>query len=169
MTLMGRLSDEDMVQLRALLADGSKLRAIALYVRATGLSLFDAKHAVDSIEMGLPEDTPRPPAWKPSGPPPPEVMAELESRLPNGWSVARIRDLEPHAELLDPTAHEVLMHHTKADTERLNADLVLYIGGQVLVRELGYPGWLIGGVHPDGSIWCIDVDYGDLGSALRSL
>lgn len=97
-----------------------------------------------------------------------------ESALPPGWSLARVREMEPGAELLDPSQHYVVwQRHDRSDYEELEASVVLSFGGLCLclVTEPDGTGlWWMGQLdESDGSIACWSPYSDDLGEAIRSL
>lgn len=98
-----------------------------------------------------------------------------DSLLPEGWTLARVREIEPSAELLDPADHHVVADERPAsrDYQVLRASAILSFSGLCLclVSAPGEPDeWWMGQLDSsDGSIVCWS-DYGpDLEAAIRGL
>lgn len=83
-----------------------------------------------------------------------------DSLLPEGWTLARVREIEPSAELLDPADHHVVADERPAsrDYKVLRASAILSFSGLCLclVSEPGEPDeWWMGQLDSsDGSIAC---------------
>ena len=85
-----------------------------------------------------------------------------------------MREMEPSAELLDPSAHYVVWQRDKESSyEDLRASVILSFGGLCLclVAETSGPGlWWMGQLDPsDGSIACWSPYSDDLAEAIRTL
>jgi hypothetical protein len=100
-----------------------------------------------------------------------------ESVLPAGWTVARVREMEPSAELLYPAEHCVVADQRphEPDYEVLEPSVIISFAGLCLclVPE-GDDGalWWMGQMDPsDGSIacWSPYAEGDDLEHAIRSL
>ena len=103
------------------------------------------------------------------------VTMVRESKLPEGWTLDRVREVEPSAELLDPADHFVVADERPAADgyEVLDPSVILSFSGLCLclVRAAGSAGgWWMGHLDADdGSIACWG-DYGpDLEDAIRAL
>jgi hypothetical protein len=98
-----------------------------------------------------------------------------ESVLPDGWTLARVRSMEPHAELLDPHAHHVVADQrpTRTELEVLTPSAILSFSGLCLCRvpdDDGTSWWWMGQLdESDGSIVCWSPYSDDLGDAIRAL
>lgn len=98
-----------------------------------------------------------------------------ESTLPEGWTLARVRSMEPSAELLDPNAHYVVADQrpTTTEYEVLTATAILSFSGLCLCRVAEPDGtflWWMGQLdESDGSITCWSPYSDDLGEAIRHL
>jgi transposase len=156
-------------EVRALLAEGKKLHAIARYHQVTGKSLSEASDAVTNIQHGRAPDAPQPPAWKRSAPLSDERRKQLESKLPERWTLGRVREIEPRAELLDPSEHRVRMVETVDQYHELGPEVILRFNGNCLIREPGDPEWAMGQIAPDGTITCWGYYGDDLADAIRAL
>ncbi|HVF05503.1 MAG TPA: hypothetical protein VNA20_11745 [Frankiaceae bacterium] len=95
----------------------------------------------------------------------------MEESLPDGWSLARVREYEPDAVLLDPAAHYVVVPENGdwrpvTPTAIVNVlDLCLCL----LPRDERDAAWWMGRLdRTDGHIELWGV-YGDLESAVRAL
>jgi hypothetical protein len=106
-----------------------------------------------------------------------DVFVVDESVLPAGWTLARVREMEPSAELLDPAEHYVQADQRpqEAGYEVLQPSVILSFSGVCLclVSE-GDDGslWWMGQMDAsDGSIscWSPYAEGDDLGHAIRSL
>lgn len=100
-----------------------------------------------------------------------------ESTLPAGWTLERVRGLEPGAEMLDPSAHFVVSSHTgqEPDYEVLQPTAILTFDGLCLClvpEPDGSSWWWMGQLDiTDGSITCWSTysEGNDLEHAIRSL
>lgn len=91
-----------------------------------------------------------------------------ESLLPGGWTLSRVRSLEPSAELLDPNTHYVVADQrpTSTNLDVLMPTAILSFSGLCLClvhEDDGEPEWWMGQLEEsDGSIVC----WSSYGSAL---
>ena len=98
-----------------------------------------------------------------------------ESALPDGWTLDRVRSMEPRAELLDPSAHYVVADQrpTVTELEVLSPSVILSFAGLCLSLVPGDDGtswWWMGQLDKsDGSIVCWSRYSDDLGDAIRAL
>jgi len=98
-----------------------------------------------------------------------------ESALPPGWTLARVRELEPNAELLDPTDHYVVADQrpSQADFEVLRPTVILSFAGLCLClvpEDDDTAWWWMGQLDVgDGSIACWSPYSDDLQSAIKAL
>ena len=98
-----------------------------------------------------------------------------ESALPDRWTMARVREMEPNAELLDPDAHFVVADERPASTgyEVLKPTVILSFFGLCLCQVPEPDGrslWWMGQLdESDGSIACWSPYSDDLGEAIRHL
>jgi len=98
-----------------------------------------------------------------------------ESVLPDGWTLARMRSMEPNAELVDPDDLHVVADQrpTKAELEALTPPVILSFSGLSLCRvqeDDGTSWWWMGQLNEsDGSIVCWSPYSDDLGDAIRAL
>lgn len=94
----------------------------------------------------------------------------MEPPLPDGWTLARVRAIEPGTVVLDPAGHHVVAERGVGDRVPLPpAEHLLAIGDLRLVRVEGDPEWWMGDVADDGTIVCWGSHGTDLGAALRAL
>jgi hypothetical protein len=167
---MHEQNDEGLAaEVRALIAQGDKIHAIARYRQSTGKSLLESMGAVNNIQSGLPPDTPQPTPGRPSTPMSSELRARLESKLPEGWTLVRVRDIEPRADFLDPSEHRVRMVETFDQYHELSPEVILRFNGLCLLREPGDPEWAMGELAPDGTITCWAYYGDDLARAIWAL
>ena len=90
--------------------------------------------------------------------------------LPEGWDLARIRRLEPSAELLNPAEHYTVWVDKNSVYQELQPDVIISFAGQCLLRSFGDPSWWMGEVDKtDGSIVCWGQYGEDLEQAIRAL
>jgi hypothetical protein len=95
-----------------------------------------------------------------------------ESVLGVGWTIERVRELEPSALLLDPAEHYVVHQSSvnQAAYEELRPAAILSFSGLCLVREVGSTDWWMGELdETDGSIACWAAYGDDLAKAIRAL
>lgn len=100
-----------------------------------------------------------------------------EAALPAGWTLARVRELEPAAELLDPAKHYVVADQRPQQTEYevLYPTVVISFTGLCLClvpEDEGPARWWMGQLDDsDGSIacWSPYAEADDLEHAIRSL
>jgi hypothetical protein len=98
-----------------------------------------------------------------------------ESALPDGWTLVRVRAMEPSAELLDPSAHYVVADQSPMTTELevLSPSVIVCFSGLCLCLvpdDDGSSWWWMGQLDPaDGSITCWSPYSDDLGDAIRAL
>ena len=98
-----------------------------------------------------------------------------ESALPDGWTLDRVRSMEPSAELLDPSAHYVAADQrpTVTELEVLSPSVILSFAGLCLCLvpdDDGASWWWMGQLDgSDGSIVCWSPYSEDLGDAIRAL
>lgn len=97
------------------------------------------------------------------------------SALPAGWTLERVRSMEPHAALLDPAEHYVAVAELPdADCQVIHPTVILGFSGPCLCLAAvdGSADWWMGQLDPlDGSIvcWASYALEGDLADAIRSL
>lgn len=95
--------------------------------------------------------------------------------LPPGWTMDRVRELEPGAVALDPAEHFVVADQRPSvdEYEELQPETILSFAGLCLclVREAGGAGyWWMGDLdESDGSIACWSPYSDDLGDAIRAM
>jgi hypothetical protein len=90
--------------------------------------------------------------------------------LPEGWDLARLRRLEPSAELLSPAEHYTVWVDKNFVYQELHPDVIISFAGQCLLRSSGDPSWWMGEVDKtDGSIVCWGQYGDDLEEAIRNL
>lgn len=98
-----------------------------------------------------------------------------ESALPEGWTLARAREIEASAELLDPADHFVVVrgHPGAGDYDVLDPSVIVNFSGLCLclVQSPWSPAeWWMGELDAeDGSIACWSAYGLDLGEAIRGL
>lgn len=98
-----------------------------------------------------------------------------ESALPEGWTLARVRSMEPKVELLDPSAHYVVADErpAKTDYDVLKPTVILSFSGLCLCQVAEPDGtslWWMGQLdESDGSIACWSPYSDDLGEAIAAL
>ena len=94
--------------------------------------------------------------------------------LPDGWTIERVREVAQAsvAEVLEPPPaawYEVRQPDGATQTQPIEAETVLSVGGYFLVQERGeLEAWNIASRDEDGRIVCW-ATYDDLGAALRGL
>lgn len=90
--------------------------------------------------------------------------------LPDGWTVDRVRVLEPRVELLNPADHDIFVADGNDREQLPPATCILSFEGLCLVRVEGDDDWWMGDLdESDGSIVCWSPYGPDLERAIRSL
>lgn len=106
------------------------------------------------------------------------MVSELSTRrgrlpvvtgLPPGWSLERIRTIEPQSEMLDVSSHDVFVLEGQ-DLQAVDARCIISFAGLCLVNPRDQEVWLMGELDTsDGSIVCW-AEYGsDLAWAIKAL
>lgn len=98
-----------------------------------------------------------------------------ESLLPDGWTLERVRTIEPSVELLDPSAHYVAADQrpTLTNLDELAPIVILCFSGLCLClvqEDSNEPEWWMGQLdESDGSIVCWSSYGSSLEDAIRAL
>ncbi|MBV1849068.1 hypothetical protein [Catellatospora tritici] len=97
------------------------------------------------------------------------MLAAMDSELPDGWSLERIRQVSGAEDAVAlSTDRPVSYREPGSDDVPLQPDLALGFDGLCLVRVDG-DGWYMGSVLADGSVVCWARYGDDLYEALRGL
>ena len=94
---------------------------------------------------------------------------DLERLLPEGWTLARLRDEVPLSwpELLPPSTHVVDL--LSDPPVPISATIVIDFAGLYLVLDKDRGQWWMGQQGADGSIGCWGLYGSDLETAIRNL
>ncbi|MFF0715894.1 hypothetical protein ACWEVM_09510 [Streptomyces bauhiniae] len=90
-----------------------------------------------------------------------------DTRLPEGWTLQRIRDVSGDQEAVVLGTDRVV-RLVLGTLRTLRPELVLGFHSLCIVKPLYDADWYMGSLHADGSVDCWTA-YGDLHEALRGL